>query len=50
MRVAYYARLGVTVRRLLTDNRSAFRSRGFAAACKELDVRHRFARPDRPQT
>ena len=34
--VAYYARLGVPVRRLLTDNGSAFRSRDFAAACKEL--------------
>ncbi len=48
--VAYYARLGVTVRRLLTDNGSAFRSKDFARACKELGVRHRFTRPYRPQT
>jgi transposase InsO family protein len=48
--VAYYAGLGVTVRRLLTDNGSAFRSRDFAAACKELGIRHRFTRPYRPQT
>ena len=48
--VAYYARLGITVRRLLTDNGAAFRSRDFAAACKELGVRHRFTRPYRPQT
>jgi transposase InsO family protein len=48
--VAYYARLGVTVRRLLTDNGSAFRSRDFASACKELGIRHRFTRPYRPQT
>ena len=48
--VAYCARLGVTVRRLLTDNGSAFRSRDFAVACKELGVRHRFTRPYRPQT
>ena len=48
--VAYYARLGVPVRRLLTDNGSAFRSKDFAAACKELGVRHRFTRPYRPQT
>jgi transposase InsO family protein len=48
--VAYYARLGVTIRRLLTDNGSAFRSRDFAAACKELGIRHRFTRPYRPQT
>jgi transposase InsO family protein len=48
--VAYYARLGVTVQRLLTDNGSAFRSKAFNAACKELGVRHRYTRPYRPQT
>jgi transposase len=48
--VAYYERLGVTVRRLLTDNGSAFRSKEFARACKELGIRHRFTRPYRPQT
>ena len=48
--VAYYAGLGVSVRRLLTDNGSAFRSKDFAAACKALGVRHRFTRPYRPQT
>lgn len=39
--VAYYAKLGVTIKRLLTDNGSAFRSRDFAAACKALGIRHR---------
>ncbi len=34
--VAYYAGLGVSVKRLLTDNGAAFRSREFAAACKNL--------------
>jgi transposase InsO family protein len=48
--VAYYAGLGVSARGLLTDNGSAFRSKGFAAACKALGVRHRFTRPYRPQT
>jgi len=48
--VAYYARLGVAVKRLLTDNGSAFRSRDFASACKALDIRHKFTRPYRPQT
>ena len=48
--VAYYARLGVSVKRLLTDNGSAFRSREFAAACKALGVQHKFTRPYRPQT
>lgn len=48
--VAYYARLGVSVKRLLTDNGEAFRSREFAAACKTLGVQHQFTRPYRPQT
>jgi len=46
---AYYAALGVSVRGLLTDNGSAFRSKDFVAACKALGVRHRFTRPYRPQ-
>ena len=48
--VAYYAKLGITVRRLLTDNGSAFRSKEFAAACQALDISHKFTRPYRPQT
>lgn len=48
--VAYYGRLGVTIKRLLTDNGSAFRSRAFRAACIELGVRHKFTRAYRPQT
>jgi len=47
---AYYAGLGVKIKRLLTDNGSAFRSREFALACKELGIRHKFTRPYRPQT
>ncbi len=48
--VAYYAGLGVSIKRLLTDNGAAFRSREFAAACKALGVQHKFTRPYRPQT
>ena len=48
--VAYYARLGVGIKRLLTDNGSAFRSGEFARACKDLKIKHRFTRPYRPQT
>jgi len=48
--VAYYARLGITVKRLLTDNGSAFRSKDFAAACKALGINHKFTRAYRPQT
>jgi transposase InsO family protein len=48
--VAYYAGLGITVRRVLTDNGSAFRSRDFASACAELGIKHKFTRAYRPQT
>ena len=48
--VAYYAELGVTIKRLLTDNGSAFRSRDFAKACQALGIKHRFTRAYRPQT
>ena len=48
--VAYYASLGVTVKRLLTDNGSAFRSRDFRMVCDQLGIAHRFTRPYRPQT
>jgi len=48
--VAYYARLGITIKRLLTDNGSAFRSKDFAAACRQLSIAHKFTRAYRPQT
>src|SRR5256885_10610466 len=48
--VAYFATLGVTIRRVLTDNCSAFRSKRFAAACRRLRLQHNFTRPYRPQT
>ena len=48
--VKYFAQLGVNVRRVLTDNGSAFRSKKFAAACHTLGLRHVFTRAYRPQT
>jgi transposase InsO family protein len=48
--VAYFATLGVTVRRILTDNGSAFRSKRFQRACQRLALKHSFTRPYRPQT
>ena len=48
--VAYFGKLGVKVKRLLTDNGSAFRSKLFRQACSELDIQHRFTRAYRPQT
>ena len=47
---AYYKSLGVQVKRLLTDNGGAFRSKDFAQACADLKITHRFTRPYRPQT
>ena len=48
--VAYFASLGVTLQRVLTDNGPAFHSKAFATACRCSGLRHVFARPYRPQT
>jgi len=48
--VAYYARLGVTVARVMTDNGSCYRSRAFRQACKALGLRHIRTRPYTPKT
>jgi len=46
----YYARLGIHFRTVLTDNGPAYRSRNFAAACRDLALKHRFTRPYTPRT
>jgi len=48
--VTCYVRLGITVKRLLTDTGLAFCSRDFRAACVDLGIKHGFTRPCRPQT
>jgi transposase InsO family protein len=48
--VHWFTERGVSVRALLTDNGSAYRSQVFAEACLNLQTRHRFTRPYRPQT
>ena len=48
--VAYLRSLGVVARRILTDNGPAFRSKAFAQACRDLELKHSFTRPYRPQT
>src|SRR5436190_6081635 len=48
--VAFYARHGITVERLLTDNGSCYRSTVHAIACRALGIRHLRTRPYRPQT
>ena len=48
--IAYYASLGVTVTRIMTDNGSCYRSREFAKACRQLGLRHIRTRPYTPRT
>lgn len=48
--VQYFAKLGVKVQRLLTDNGPAFHSSLFHDACLELGIKHKFTRAYRPQT
>jgi transposase InsO family protein len=48
--VAYYASLGVTVARVMTDNGSCYKSFAFRAACRDLGLRHIRTRPYTPKT
>ena len=48
--IAWYARLGVAVQRVMTDNGSAYLSRRFAAALNQAGVRHLRTRPYTPRT
>jgi transposase InsO family protein len=48
--VAFFARYGITVERVLTDNGSAYISTLHALACRRLGIRHLRTRPRRPQT
>jgi len=48
--LAYYARLGIQFKAILTDNGPAYRSHAMAAACKRLGLKHRFTRPYTPRT
>ena len=48
--LAWYARLGVKVERVMTDNGSAYVSRRFAQTLKAAGVQHVRTRPFRPRT
>ena len=48
--VAYYARFGIRIRRVLTDNAPCYYSDLFAATCQELAIRHLRTRPYTPRT
>jgi transposase InsO family protein len=41
----YFARLGIPIERVITDNGSAFRSHPFRIACGALGIRQKFTRP-----
>jgi len=47
---AFFARDGIQVERILTDNGSAYISTVHAIACRRLGIRHLRTRPRRPQT
>jgi transposase InsO family protein len=48
--ITFFARHGITVERLITDNGAAYRSTVHAIACRALGIRHLRTRPYRPQT
>jgi transposase InsO family protein len=48
--VAYFAKLGVRIERVMTDNGSCYRSKMFRAACKRLGLRQIFTRRYTPRT
>lgn len=48
--ITFFARHGVEVERVLTDNGAPYVSAAHAIACRQLGVRHLRTRPYRPQT
>jgi transposase len=48
--LAWFARHGVTVERIMTDNGNAYRSHDFRDACARAGVRHLRTRPYTPRT
>ena len=47
---AWFARQGVTIQRILTDNGPGYRSHAFRRLVRQLGIAHRWTRPYRPQT
>ena len=48
--LAWYASLGITVERVMTDNGSCYRSKAFNKTCDALGLRHIFTKPYTPKT
>jgi transposase InsO family protein len=47
---AWLAKRGIRMKGVMSDNGSCYRSRRWASACRELEVRHLRTRPYRPRT
>jgi transposase InsO family protein len=48
--VEFFARHGIAIRALLTDNGSSYRSHQFRLACQQMTIKHRRTRPYTPRT
>jgi transposase InsO family protein len=48
--LAFFARHGVRVERVMTDNGSAYRAHKHRLACQRLGLKHLFTQPYRPRT
>jgi transposase InsO family protein len=48
--IAWFDRLGIHIRRLLTDNGACYLARRFAVHCRQLGLQHRRTRPYTPRT
>src|SRR5258708_4683107 len=48
--VAHFAKLGVRIERVMTDNGSCYQSKSFRAACKRRGLRQIFTKPYTPKT
>ena len=48
--VAWYASMGITVSRVMTDNGPCYKSHAFKVACAELGLRHIRTKPYTPKT
>jgi transposase InsO family protein len=48
--LAFFARHGIAVQRVMTDNGSAYRAHQHRLACQQLGLKHLFTRPYRPRT
>ena len=48
--VRWFRQFGITIKRVLTDNGSCYKSKDWHEACKKLRIRVKKTRPYRPQT